>query len=670
MKGERVRVGMGGMVEAPVPQNGIANVVVNAHHDPEGWWQETPGTAEVTELASGSGAVKSLVWFNPRPNARWLVFELATAATESEIRYQDFTTGSSVPIATRKRLGSADAGTLFVQNGRWLYLFSAVDAPLRWNGYYTDPVGFPAPAPAPIVVGPDQGFTRNDRAGGTFTGPSFKHPTQQRGVGPFPTSEKSYWRYGYALTMVNELGQESPPSALAFASGENDTAVAVGLRMVRVKVPQMPDHVRGFKLYRTRNLIGVDDAGAQATLYFVDQYATGAGADLLDLTSDSELGEQFLPDSVGAVPLGATAAAFWAGSLWLGGVPTSPTRLYYSSPLFPEQFPTINYLEIGTTQTGSIVALLQIQRGLLVFKTGGVYVVKGDAFAGFTVSSISETIGCAAARSVVQIPDAGVVFLSSQGPMRVRGSLNDDQPTSLELIPGIRRTWRRYGGNLAQAVAVHIPEYNEVWWQIPKGGDLRPTLGLVFHIDLGQWSLRTGWSIACFARHLNKTWVGSWDDDDFPGVYLLTYAQTSWFAQTTSDNTLAAVTPNTHGYQAFFTFDEARIPIGVEVWALALGDASSVSLLVQPDRGSPYAATTAGKAQRANRVDLPLWGTATWDPTAVWAEALPTRLQIGVRMGQAREIGVTIQAGKLRWFGLGIQLGDSVSPNPERSAPQ
>lgn len=661
MRGERVRAGMGGMVETPVPESGVATLALNVAHDPEGYWLETPGTFEVTEEAPGSGAIRSVVWFNPRPNARWLVFEQGTSLVSSSIRYQDFVTGASVAITARRRLSSADAGTLFVQNGRWLYMFSSVDAPVRWNGYYTDPVGFVTPAPQPIVAGYDQNYTAMDRAGGDMSVPSFRHQTQQRGVGPFPSTAgtDSFWRYGYQLTMVNELGQESPPSAMVFASGKNGIAAAEGLRMVRMKIPPLPDNVRGFKLYRTQNLIGVADTGAQAQTYFLEQFATGWGGDYTDQASDAELGEAFDPDSVGPVPLGASAAAFWTGSLWLGGMQTSPTRLFYSSPLFPEQFPVVNYLEIGTTQTGAIVALLQIQRALIVFKQGGVYLVKGDHVSGFTVSSLSETIGCAAPRSIVQIPDVGVAFLSSSGPMMIKGSLNDDQVTTVEAIRGIRRTWRRYSGNLAQAVAVHIPEYNEVWWQIPKGGDLRPSLGLVYHLDLDQWSLRTGFRIGCFTRHLGKTWVGSWDDDNFPGCYLLTYASTSWFG---------ANSP--HAYQAFFTFDEARTPMGVEVWALALGNAAVVSVTLQPDRATAIPETTAGKTPQANRVDLEVWGVAAWGASKLWADAVPTRLQIGARMAQGRELGVTLSASKLRWFGLALVLGDNVSPTPERSAPQ
>lgn len=658
MQGDRIPVPLGGMAETVVTKNGVATRILNMHWDSEGFWRETPGTLALTTAAPGSGPVASCAWFNPRPGLRWLVYEVVTSVSTSTLNYLDFPTQTAVQFATRRRIASTDRGTLFLENGRWLYAFSSADAPIRWNGYYTAPVGFTGAAPQPTVAGYDQGFTSMDRAGGDMSVPSYKNPTQQRGVGPFPDTANTYWRYGYAVTMVNELGQESPPSVMQFASGFNGNVVGVGRRMVRVKVPQFPDHIRGTRLYRTRNLIGVNDPGAQATLYFLDEFPTAAGFDYVDNTLDEELGPVFDPDSVGPVPVAPAAAIFWQSSLWLGGSPDRATRVSYSSPLFPEQFPATNYLEIGTVQTGAVVAMRLIQGGILVFKERGIYLIHGNHVLGFQVEALSETVGCAAPRAIEQVHGFGTVFLSDRGPYVVVGGLLDDHPVAVRPLDGMRRTWRRFVGNatnLAASVSVYIAEFNEVWFQVTQGGDIRPNLGLVYHVDLDQWSLRLDWDVSCFTRQFSRTWVGSWDDTNFPGMHLLTYNADNHFG-----NSAAAF------YQGFFTFDEAVKLSSVEVWVLAAGAAAPMDLNTVTDRQSSFAQTQAGKSQKLNRTDIDLWGAGLWSSTAQWSAYNPTRLSISTRMVTGREIGVSVLAQRMRVFAMQLVVTPTIHPDPER----
>jgi hypothetical protein len=653
MASEEQEFPIGGMFEAVVEENGHGHSLVNLVHDPEGFWRETPGTLPVTNAAPGSGSVMSCTWFNPRPNLRWLVYEIATTAVRSLVQYVDFQTLAPVSICTRRRISSADKGTLFLENAGRLYLFSTVDAPLAWNGLWTSPVGFTGPAAAPLVAAGDQGFSRVDRAGGDMSGPTLKDRTTQRGVGDYPDGSNSSWRYGYAQTFINEIGQESPLSSVQFASGFNGTANDVGKRMVRVKSPRGPDHVRGMRLYRTRNLINITDPGAQATMYLLEEFATGAGFDYCDQTSDPELGLPFDRDSVGPVPIAPAAAAFWAGSMWLGGAPVDPTRLHYSAPLFPEQFPSINYLEVGSSRTGHIVALKVTQRGLVVFKEGGVYFVRGSHAQGFQVETVSESVGCAAPRAIEYVRDLGLMFLSRTGPHVLVGSLTDDQPTKVVPIQGIRRTWRRFAGSLSQAVSVYQPELDEVWFHVPQGGTLTPTLGLVYHADIGQWSLRTG-PISCFTRHQAKTWVGSWDDTNAPGMHLLSYGASTFLGSTL-----------THSWSGLFTFSEARTLQVVDVWGVATGTSAPLSLTTTPDQRSPIPQTEVGKKQQANTAARDVWDTGKWN-RGDWSDHGVARLRMGVTMTTGREIGLAFAATRMRLFALNLVMAGLPSPRPEQ----
>ncbi len=657
MDSRKNQLPLGGMNEAIYTEPGVAEQIVNMYRDPEGMWVVMEGSVPVTTSAPGSGAVSSIGWFNPRPAQSWLVYERAVSTATSSIRFVDFVTLATEQITTRRRVSNADPGSIFAENARWLYIFSPVDAPIRWNGLWKSAVGFDGPAPAPDVAGPDQGFDFVDKLGGTFSPDEFKSETKQRGVGPYPTDEETVWKYGYALTQVNELGQESPPSSIVYASGTNSSGDTGGRKMVFVAVPRLPDHVRGSRLYRTRNLIDEEAAAIGLTLYLVAEFPTASPFQWLDLTPDDELVVEFDRDSVGPIPLGARAAAFWQGGMWLGGCPDDPTRLRFSHPLFPEQFPVVNYLPVGSSRTGPIVALYPIPRGLVVFKTGGVYVVKGQP-GNYRVETVSEQVGCAAPRAIEYVIDLGLVFLARSGPHVLRGTLDDDKPSAVMPLTGIRKTWRtRAGVELACATVVYQPEFDELWFHIPQGGGTRNTLGIVYHMGINQWSLRSGWSVSCFGRGLGRTWFGSWDDTDSPGLHLLTFGSAE---HPDGDDVVGRYQPG------YLQFPEATVVLGVEVWGKALGPVATLAITTQVDRRPATSATDSGKEEKVNSWSPDVWGTGVWSTTELWGDYYPDRFRVNLRMAKSRDFGVAFVSDAMAIAAMRVEVKkDQSSVEPE-----
>lgn len=646
MRGTDEIQALGGMMEAAITPAGTAERIENLRLDPEGFWSVMPGTVQVTALAANDGAITSLYWFNPRPNQRWLVLERVIDVETSTLEYVNLHTQATVEILTHRRAASGDAGTVFAEHARWLYMFGPVNPPRRWNGYWTSPVGFTSRPPAPEVAGPNEGFKTPagfyffDAASGVY-GTNFKD-AGQRGVGPYPATKDQNWRYAYGVTVLNELAQESPMSVLAYASGTNDSAN--GKALVRVRIPRMPEWVRAVRLWRSVNIFDVDSSISEVRVQFVEEFSTGALIDYIDLASDSELGLPFDADSTGPIPIGARCGAFWQGRLWLGGAPADPTRLNYSAPLFPEQFPEINYLVIGSGRSGAIVALHVSPRGLVVFKEHGVYLVVLTPDGQPQVLTITEEIGCAAPRAIESVRGLGLVFLASSGPHILRGTDSEDQAAGVVPIEGIRRTWRRYvARRLATAVSVYDPDFQEVWFHVPRGGNLRPTLGLVFHVPLGQWSLRTGWPIQSFARHLERTWIGSGDDDtvDSVGVHVLTAGSSS----------VLGGEDVTGLYRGARVTERRELLHTVEPWVLALGS-EALTVTVQVDRGVPMVQTEIGKEQQPNTRELEAWGTATWDDTRSWEDWDPARLQVHTRMTLGDELLWTVEGRRFRLFSV------------------
>src|SRR5262245_44014725 len=309
MDGRIVTVALGGMDERQQPEKGSADLLVNLYRDPEGYWAVMPGLHQVINTGNNADVV-SLFWFNPRPNIRWLIVERGTDETTTELVWCNLPNQSVTSILSGwARKGDADAGTQFVENGRWVYFVSPVNPLTRWNGYRTVPAGFATGAPMPRCSGADQGFNYIDRCGGNYNTTTFKNRRTQRGVGPYPDTENTSYRYAYGLTMRNDLQQESPMSALAYVSGENGMATSNGRHMNRIDVPLLPDHVVACTIWRSVNILDEGIPGLSVALFEGATFPMAGGFSFIDHTPDEELGAEFDPDSTGPIPQGSHAAA-------------------------------------------------------------------------------------------------------------------------------------------------------------------------------------------------------------------------------------------------------------------------------------------------------------------------------------------------------------------------
>lgn len=654
MNGQWTELALGGLDERLLADAEHGLRVENLVWDTEGFWEQAPGLLEVTAFTPGSGEVASLHWFEPRPGFRFLLCERRGNADLSAISLVSWPSGVPVTIDTRRRLDAHSVGVQFADNGRWTYMFSGTGSPRRFDGRRVAPVGWDGPAPSVRANGPDQGFDEFDHAAGTYPA-TFSLNLRQRGLGQFVTSGTAAFAHGYVLTGINDLGQESPPSAVVYLTGETD--VASGKRLARLTVPRFPDGTRIVRLWRTTDLGSAVIPGTLADVRLHSEWPIAGGFDLIDSTPDAELGVPLDRDSVGPVPRGARAVAFWQSHSWWGGMPSEPTRLRYSTVGLVEQVPEVNYLEIGSAATGSIVALRAYGRVLLVFKTGGVYAVKGNASVGYTVTELSSERGCAAPRAIAILPELGAVFFVDRtGPQLLVGTLDDDQTTKVvPLVGEIRRTWRRkVGANLEAAVAAYDPERSELWLQVPVGGDPRLQLGLVYHVLLETWSVRTRYPVACLEFFRGRMWAGSWKDADYPGIYAVSAASRS----RAGEAVVGVYHTRPKREAVAWTFTRVEL---VGQATLAPFDVATVT-----DKRTEEAQATDLQPRQLHPDDeaRPAWGTATWSTTELWSDYDVTAFPVSVRVPKGFEQEVRISAERVMMTAL--RLETDVEPGVRR----
>lgn len=674
-----------------------ADRIENLERDSEGFWRVVPGTLQVGTWveSNGSGVILAMTWFAPRPNQRWLVVEQATGQNTSAIKYIRWPGGTPTTLTERRRIPGRPRSQ-FLQIGRWLYHFNGLQAPIRWDGGNLAAVGFSGSAPAPRAAGQSEGFEFVDLAGATIEAGVDANIPDQQGVGEDVEAggvETARWVYVYGMTVLNDLGVESPMSGLVRAHGMNEagstydnphiglSGVDPGKRGVRLKAQRQYRNAFGVRFWRSVNVQGVT-AGGNPQLYLLDEFPLAGEFDYIDMHGDRDLGVAWDPSAVGAVPVGVRAAEHWQGSLWLA----VEGRLHYSAPLAIEAFPAVNYRDIGGASSGMIVALAVLPAGLAVLKERGVYIVKGNHLDGFRVETLTELVGCAAPRSVLFVPGLGLAWLAEQGPVVLRGFLDADGVAVVEPIPGVERTWKQQvGRTITNAWAVWREDAREVWWHVPTLGQLDPSLGLVLHLDGLDWSLRPDWRFSAAVYFRGRLWLGSWydDDEDAVGVHVLTRGDRA-LGSGYGD---AAVDPKVPigGYDGDVEFMVSQSPPGawassipgsgelvglyqtgvfrwdarvsvvrVGLLVVATGQEAEIELWQRLRQDEQF---RHGSGRTAIGTQIPsstrdTWETGVWSDDAVWSELEPTWVERSVETEatlewQGRLRGVDLRVGAI-----------------------
>jgi hypothetical protein len=615
----------------------------NVYLDPDGTWRTSGGYEQVT-TNEWQREVLGVHWFAQHQGGRqWLLAEYIVGASVV-VGYIDFTIDNAVALESgRTHVPGPRPGSTFFDSGDWCYVLNGYNPPSRWNGREYVKVGFTTKPPSPTVsiAAYDNGDKNHAAAS--------PNNTFQRGVGSeFDSNDKSASRflYGYAIQWVNDRGMSSPASEIVWINGQNEdptpSSGKVGVRSINVTLPEAPDNVRAVRVLRTVNLWG-GAATTAAPLYEIASFPTGGRVAFADDTPDFELVLRYDPYHHGLWPLKARYAAMFKGVLFVD----EGDRLRYSVPGFIEQMPEQNNLLLGSDSSGPIMGMKAARNVLIVWKRRGLYMVRGNPLDGFQVDTLDGDLGCTSPRAIIEVPGQGTLFLSDDGPYLLSSAIEDGAPTKPIYIGGpISKTWRKQVNRkaLVAARAGRNLADREVWFQVPEYGNDRPSLGLVYHFDVGGWSLRTGFSASCFTDsrdHRSLLFFGSWDTtSNIRGIHVYTRG---------SDQNGTAVS-STVNSAWLRTGIRQSLPYRVEV--LGLNTGRDVTLKSRVDRANSFSgASDTTHEQKDYERERPVWGTAVWD-TDDWQPFVPITLPTDFHEDVAREFQWQIVGEKLAVFGF------------------
>jgi len=328
--------------------------------------------------------------------------------------------------------------------------------------------------------------------------------------------------YQYRVTFVNKRGQEGPMSD---ASDICSFECANGKRrFTQINLPIGGEDVVARRLYRTRDIF--DGNGnpispeSGRNFFFLKEIQDNEATAIEDGISDSNLGSLTDPEDFGIYPKQGKFITSFKNTVFVAGMPSNLIK--YSAEGMPEVFPRDNVFDIGDAESGEITGMYASTNALIVFKTRGIYLVKGDARNGFYAQTLTRDIGCIAPRTIKDVPGTGLVFLASDGVFVLKGALeNTGSPTSIARlstpIQNITKRIDQVGGKAA--VGVINRNDKEYFLFVPTIGELN-NLVLVWHYETGAWSQRKNYPVQCAVETKDTrsyVYFGSCDDTK-PGI--------------------------------------------------------------------------------------------------------------------------------------------------------
>lgn len=376
-----------------------------------------------------------------------------------------------------------DVASQYINLGQHLLIINGRDRALLFSGdrVWRD-FGFVLQTPSCNPLDVDTEYERGSvLSGGAAV---WFRKNSQYGLGDI--TEEEQYTYNYKMSMITDLGAESPLSSTqsvswSLASSSPDYRYGVALDL-----PIGQEGVVARRIYRTKEINNNGEL-----YYFVTQINENSSRFYVDAMPDNFLVDE-APSFTKSTPISTNwrFGEVWDNRLWLA----EGARIIYSDGGIFEQFGALNYFDLGNQTGGDITQLVAFYNNLIVFREDAINIVSFDAGV-YNISTITNTLGTTASNTVVVIPQLGVVFLNEQGVWMLTGGLNGGASISLQKISKPIDKMLRIMNRpmIHKSIAAYSFREKEVWMHFPSADATTPDTGIVLHLEpqTPMWSFRT-----------------------------------------------------------------------------------------------------------------------------------------------------------------------------------
>lgn len=653
-----------------------------------------------------SGPIYSLYsWATHQGAKQFYIYEVGDRVSgNTHLQYLNISEEKAVTIESdRVTPAFNQAPTSYEPYGRWLIIVNGQDRAIKFDSVtgnvtalgWNDTPSAPDPWPQD-EDGSQNGASTNgivlDFIDGNLGDPTAA-TSRVSGLGSTTKAAKNSYRW--KVSFVNETGSESPLSAPSEAaqwvtkeitSGTTfEQAHSLKRRAVYLEgIPRGPKGTIARKIYRTRNL-GDLEPGTLSELdtvyYYVATIHNNRETNYIDYTPDNFLGldAPLTTDSILMPSPGARSAAAFQGRLFITGGYGDAGKIYYSQVGQPDTFGALDYFNVGTREGGGVTALFPYYNELIVFRETAVDVIRNvDGM--LVISPFLQGIGTSAVNSITTIPGVGVFFLASDGVYALGGGLVGGAELSVQKISApIMKTIKRINpAVIARASAAYSPKWREWHCYVAVDGEEKPSIGLVFHLDSGGWSIRESFPVGCIvsdrygnlvfgnhtgrphprvegAQHENGLFVISRKPHAGHTIDLTPAPGPDQAASEAAVDGPAATSKFKSKWHDFGYSSQKKHVKYLFLYVVTKGD-NTIPVTVFEDYSSTGTALTPSRAQRPEHLDQDVLDSGQWD-AAVWQEQLVTELRYAVPQKACSRFAFEIETGNdFLLLGYSIEL--------------
>lgn len=579
---------------------------------------------------------------------------------------------------------SNEPGTSYSPMGRFLVITNGYDEPIKFDGDEVTELGWSRVPSPPTPFGVDPGVL------GVTTGPSgtafmpltgWFRSDQKTFTNLYDTSSlfslRAYYglgdasvdsvnTYKWKITWVNAAGSESPISASSdvctWTRYSANKTVGPCLRYAAYlsDIAIGPSGTVARRIYRTKNLRESPDVGADEVYYFVKEIDNNTETNFIDWIPDAAINNiaPFDADSILLPTLAPRMSASFKGVLFIDGGSEDPTKLFYSKPGQPDSYAASAYFDMGTRDGGGIVGMVSFYNQLIVFRENAIDMVRGDPVSGFKIVPIAEGIGTNAPGTITVVKELGVIFLGKDGIYQISGGMDGGDTVRIQRISdGLLKTMARISlSSMPRAVATYSHKWREWHCYLPVDGETVPSLGLVLHVDNGQWSHREGFPVGAisttpsgdivFGNNVGKT-LGSRTDFEC-GLFVISRKRSlGYTTPLIPDGGTITVDkgPPTSTYKSawldFGSSQQKKFVKYVYVYALTRGN-NAIPITYYMDYGDSGTESSPVKMQRPDHQDQGVYGTGLWG-SSTWEEPYLTEIRYPIAQKGASRFSFEIE---------------------------
>jgi len=571
---------------------------------------------------------RTLHWFSQYNGAiQFLIYEgtngglykfYGSTSPHRPWRYLVHVDGRVYDGSARKRtmLTTEWEGTNFHTFAGRVYMVNGYDEPLVYDGRLVSRAGFSEVPSQPEVV-----LVDNDSGNDPY------NTNNGYGLGHVNTEAT----YSYRVSFLNERGQESPMSDSAFIEFNNDSSKRT---LVTLKLPLGPSGTVARRVYRTQNQRDIGglrrDIVFGKEFYLLEEIQDNITTIFTDFKADIDLGSLNSQDRYGLWSSRFNRIATFKNTMFIAN--TFESRIRFSEPRQPEEIPIDNEINIGDSNAGEIVAMYSTKNALIVFKSRGIYLVKGNPTNGFFAQTLTKDVGCIASKSIREIPNLGLIFLAQEGFYMLKGAL-ENTGTITEIvrlgqpIEDIFSIINTSSSKNCRSVLNHRDK--EYWLVAPTQSNTTPSVLFKFHYEIGDWSISKNFEvndITVSEDHRNYVYIASSNTTTaYKGLYVYSRGYTN-----KADYVVQPLYTTTHisAQSVYEHFDVVRInPL-----IIGYGDNDlTMNFRTNRDLSTAYTSMlTRDQARPLEDKDAPRYGTATWDGTSLWWDLKPIPLRFDI----------------------------------------